>query len=79
MALSILAIHLLGDVLSPLLIGVSADAFHDSPAKGSGGTGLLVGMTMLPLALAISAALWWRGARAGRGASAEAAAGSNAA
>lgn len=63
MAVSIFAIHVLGDILSPLLIGVSADLFHDSPARGSGGTGLLVGMMSLPVALLLSWLFWWRGAR----------------
>lgn len=63
MAVTIFAIHVLGDILSPILIGASADAFHDSPLRGSGGTGLLVGMVSLPVALAISGALWWVGAR----------------
>jgi MFS family permease len=63
MAVTILAIHVLGDILSPILIGASADAFHDSPLRGSGGTGLLVGMVSLPIALAVSGALWWVGAR----------------
>jgi MFS family permease len=63
MAVTILAIHVIGDILSPILIGASADLFHDSPLRGSGGTGLLVGMMSLPIALAISGALWWVGAR----------------
>ncbi len=65
MALSILAIHVLGDILSPFFLGVSADLFHDAPTRGSGGHGLFVGMLMLPVALALSAGFWWRGARVG--------------
>ncbi len=72
MAVTILAIHVLGDILSPVVIGASADLFHDSPLRGSGGTGLLVGMTTLPLALAISGVLWWYGARTRAGAPAAA-------
>ena len=63
MAVTILAIHVLGDILSPILIGASADLFHDSPLRASGGTGLLVGMLSLPVALVISGALWWHGSR----------------
>jgi hypothetical protein len=64
MAASILVIHVLGDILSPILIGLSADAFHDQATRGSGGRGLVVGMMSLPLALAVSAVLWRRGSRA---------------
>lgn len=59
MAISIFAIHLFGDMVSPPLIGRLADAFHD---QRDGAAGLQVGMYTLPLALAISALAWFRGA-----------------
>ncbi len=64
MAMSIFAIHLLGDLVSPPVIGFVADAFHDSHEPCSGGHGLLRGMYLLPAALAVSAVLWFRGAAA---------------
>ena len=67
MAASIFAIHLMGDLLSPPLIGSVADALHDSRLPGSGGRGLQFGMYLLPLAMVISAGFWWRaGTRAAR-------------
>jgi MFS family permease len=62
MAISIFAIHLFGDLVSPPVIGLLSDAFGDSRDKCSGAPGLQMGMYLLPVALAISAALWWRGA-----------------
>jgi hypothetical protein len=56
MALSIFAIHLLGDVVSPPLIGRISDAYH------TGAVGLQIGMYLLPAALAVSAVAWFRGA-----------------
>jgi len=51
--LSILSIHLLGDVLSPPLIGLLSDA-----------TGNLEGaLTMVPVALGVGAAIWLYGWR----------------
>jgi MFS transporter, Spinster family, sphingosine-1-phosphate transporter len=64
MAASIFAIHLLGDLISPPVIGYIADAFHDSHEACSGGRGLLLGMYLLPAALALSAVFWFRGAAA---------------
>jgi MFS family permease len=50
MALSIFAIHLFGDMISPPLIGAISDA-----------SSLRSGMFVLPLALALAAIAWWRG------------------
>lgn len=58
MAVSIFAIHLLGDLVSPPLIGTISDR------RGAGASGLQLGMYLLPAALAISAIVWARGARA---------------
>jgi MFS family permease len=57
MAVSIFAIHLLGDLISPPLIGAISDR------SGGGARGLQLGMYMLPAALAVSAVLWSRGSR----------------
>jgi MFS transporter, Spinster family, sphingosine-1-phosphate transporter len=62
MAASIFTIHLLGDLISAPAIGYISDAFHDSHEDCSGGRGLLFGMYLLPAALALSAAFWFRGA-----------------
>lgn len=62
MAASIFAIHLLGDLISPPAIGAISDTFHDSKEICSGGRGLQAGMYLLPAALALSAAMWFRGA-----------------
>lgn len=48
MALSILAIHLLGDLWSPALIGLIAD---HAPME--------LAMLMLPVAFAVGAGIWW--------------------
>jgi MFS family permease len=56
MALSIFAIHLLGDIISPPLVGRIADSYHQ------GVVGLQVGMYLLPAALVLSALAWFRGA-----------------
>jgi len=50
MALSIFAIHLLGDMISPPLIGAISDA-----------RSLHSAMLMIPVALAVAAVFWWRG------------------
>jgi hypothetical protein len=50
MALSIFAIHLLGDLISPPLIGAISDV-------GS----LTQAMFVIPVALAIATFAWWRG------------------
>jgi MFS family permease len=63
MAASIFMIHLLGDLISPPLIGAISDRFGDSAARCSGAAGLQIGMYLLPTALAFSAVFWWRGAR----------------
>ena len=49
MAASIFAIHLLGDMISPPMIGIISD-----------GSSLRSAMTVLPVALAIAALVWWR-------------------
>jgi MFS family permease len=49
MAISILAIHCLGDAWSPPLIGLAFD--HVSPS---------LGMMFLAVAIAVSAAIWWK-------------------
>jgi len=59
-ALSVFVIHLLGDVPSPLAIGALSDA------SGSLATGVLI----VPLAIAVSAALWGIAALASRRSSA---------
>ncbi len=51
-ALSILAIHLLGDAISPPLIGLASDLL------GGGARGLATAVLMTPVAIAISAAIW---------------------
>jgi MFS transporter, Spinster family, sphingosine-1-phosphate transporter len=58
MAVSIFAIHLLGDLISPPLIGAIADA------AGGGGEGIRLGMYLTPAAFAVSAVVWIVGARA---------------
>jgi MFS transporter, Spinster family, sphingosine-1-phosphate transporter len=50
MALSIFAIHLFGDMISPPLVGAISDA-----------SSLRAGMFVLPAALALAATAWWRG------------------
>ncbi len=60
MAASIFAIHLLGDLISPPLIGQVSASLGDSPEACSGARGLQMGMYLLPAALAISAVFWWR-------------------
>ena len=61
MAVSIFMIHLLGDLVSPPLIGAVSDGFGDAAARCSGARGLTFGMYLLPIALGVSAVLWWRG------------------
>ncbi|HEY2514432.1 MAG TPA: hypothetical protein VGI39_26390, partial [Polyangiaceae bacterium] len=48
MALAIFAIHFLGDLWSPPLLGLLQDHFPIAPA-----------MMLIPAAVAVSAALWW--------------------
>jgi len=60
MAASIFAIHLFGDLISAPLIGRLSDSFGDSLAKCSGARGLQLGMYLLPAAIAVSGAFWWR-------------------
>jgi MFS family permease len=60
MALSIFSIHLLGDLVSPPLIGRISDAHH------GGAAGLELGMYLLPVALALSALAWFCGAAPAR-------------
>jgi MFS family permease len=63
MAVSILAIHLLGDMISPSLIGFISDGFGDVKAFCQGARGLQIGMYTLPAALLVSALFWWGAAR----------------
>jgi predicted MFS family arabinose efflux permease len=56
MALSIFAIHALGDLVSPSLLGRISDA------HGGGAAGLQLGMYLLPVALVLSGLAWFRGA-----------------
>lgn len=56
MAVSIFAIHLLGDLISPPLIGMIADA------RGGGGDGIRLGLYLTPVAFAVSAIVWFVGA-----------------
>lgn len=60
MAASIFAMHLLGDLISPPVIGGLSDHFGDDHAFCSGARGLQLGMYLLPAAIAVSAVLWWR-------------------
>lgn len=60
MAASIFAMHLLGDLISPPVIGGLSDSFGDDHAFCSGAHGLQLGMYLLPAAIAISGVLWWR-------------------
>ena len=60
MAASIFAMHLLGDLISPPVIGGLSDHFGDDHAFCSGARGLQLGMYLLPAAIAVSALLWWR-------------------
>ena len=48
-SLSILAIHLLGDAISPPIVGAIADASGSLP----------LAVTLIPIALAAGAAVWW--------------------
>lgn len=66
MAASIFMIHLLGDLVSPPLIGGVSDAFGDARAFCSGARGLQSGMYFLPAALLLSAIAWFAGSRARR-------------
>jgi MFS transporter, Spinster family, sphingosine-1-phosphate transporter len=63
MATSIFFIHLLGDLISPPILGKISDAFADPHEAGKGAPGLQAGMYLLPLALAISGAAWLAGSR----------------
>ena len=67
MAMSIFAIHLLGDLISPPLIGAVSDAAHDSHDFCSGGRGLQNGLYLLPVALGLSAVAWFIGSTQRRG------------
>lgn len=64
MALSIFGSHLLGDFVSPPLVGRISGALGGSTAFCSGGVPLRNAMLLLPAALAVSAVFWWRGVRA---------------
>ena len=64
MAVSIFAIHLLGDLISPPVIGAVSDAFGDKAERCSGAPGLQAGMYMLPAAVVLAAIFWWRGSHA---------------
>ncbi len=63
MATSIFLIHLLGDLISPPILGQISDAWADPHQAGKGAPGLQTGMYLLPLALAISGAAWLAGSR----------------
>jgi dipeptide/tripeptide permease len=52
-SLSILAIHLLGDAISPLLIGWASDAWGD----------LRIALALAPIAMAVGAVIWLAGWR----------------
>jgi MFS transporter, Spinster family, sphingosine-1-phosphate transporter len=54
MAVSIFAIHLLGDMLSPPIIGAISDR-----------SSLRLGMLVLPVALVLATVAWWRGSAPG--------------
>ena len=71
MAASIFAIHLLGDLISPPVIGGLSDHFGDDHAFCSVARGLQIGMYLLPAAIAVSALLWWRASSQPAQASAE--------
>ncbi len=58
MAVSIFAIHLFGDFLSPQIVGGISDAL---------GKNLRAAMGILPVAILLGAAIWWHGSRAPRG------------
>lgn len=60
MAASIFAMHLLGDLISPPVIGGLSDRFGDDHAFCSGARGLQLGMYLLPAAIVVSALFWWR-------------------
>jgi MFS transporter, Spinster family, sphingosine-1-phosphate transporter len=64
MAALVFAIHMFGDLLSPPLIGAISDGLDDAKGHCTGGRGLLAGMYLLPIALALSAALWFRASAA---------------
>jgi predicted MFS family arabinose efflux permease len=66
MAASIFCIHLLGDVISPPIVGAVSDAMHDGVTQCSSSKGLTLGMLILPVALGLSAVFWGLGARAPR-------------
>jgi hypothetical protein len=59
-------IHLLGDLVSPPLIGGISDRFGDARAFCSGAAGLQMGMYLLPVALVLSSVAWFAGSRARR-------------
>jgi len=63
MAMSIFMMHLLGDLISPPIVGAVSDTFGDPKTLCSGGTGLLYGMLSLPMALVLSSIFWFAGAR----------------
>ncbi|HVO30582.1 MAG TPA: hypothetical protein VMV18_07595, partial [bacterium] len=71
MALSIFAIHLFGDLISPPAIGTISDALRGPTAAGvdpmaamraEHGGSLRTAMFILPVMIAVGAFLWWRGA-----------------
>jgi len=64
MAVSIFSIHLLGDVISPPIVGAVSDAMRDGVGQCTKSTGLTLGMLALPVALGLSGIFWGLGARA---------------
>jgi MFS family permease len=64
MALSIFAIHALGDLWSPPLIGLVADALPGyRPNGGSSAGGMTLAMFACPLVFALAALVWWKAGR----------------
>jgi hypothetical protein len=62
-AVNVLFIHLLGDAISPELVGRRADALHALGASGGDALARALGL-VVPAILLSGAALWW--ARRGR-------------
>ncbi len=54
---SVLLIHLFGDVPSPWIIGKISDSLH----AAEGDAGMIVALALIPVAMALSAAIWFWG------------------
>jgi MFS transporter, Spinster family, sphingosine-1-phosphate transporter len=64
MATSLVAIHLLGDLVSPPIVGTISDLVRAAaPQELEAGRSLRAAMLLLPAVIALGAALWWRAAR----------------